>query len=117
MVVQGNLHRVCMASSIDKNDLMKDLNRQTAKMPWSDVEKFFAHGSAVFVGADLDLIEVAAAMAMDNKEQIAAWMQTQQMGLVSESQALAWSKQNALLWAVVVAPWVVLQDKTENVKH
>ena len=83
---------------IDPNidTLTKDkVNLETSKIAWQELQRFFASGSAVFVTAELDLVEVAHQFSIDNKDQVAAWMQNQQVGLVSDSQALAWLEADA----------------------
>lgn len=100
----------------DKSELMSQLNRETAKLQWAELEKFFAHGTAVFVDTSLDLVDAAAEMALDNKEQIQAWMAQQKFGRVEEQQAAQWAAENATLWAVVVAPWVLVQPLKKSIQ-
>lgn len=100
----------------DKSELMTLLNRETAKMPWSDLEKFFANGAALYVDTSLDLVEAAAEMALDNTAQIQAWMSQQKFGRVDEQQAVQWAAENATLWAVVVAPWVLVQPLKKTIQ-
>ena len=98
---------------IDPNidTLTKDkVNLETSKIAWQELQRFFASGSSVFVTAELDLVEVAHQFSIDNKDQVAAWMQNQQVGLVSDAQALAWLKADADVWAVVVKPWILVQN-------
>lgn len=90
-------------------ELMQQLNSETSKMPWSELQKFFANGSAVCVDATLDLIEVAADMAQDNKTAITQMMQANTLALVDEVRSQQWLEEDAILWAVVVAPWVLVQ--------
>ena len=97
---------------IDPNidTLSKDkVNLETSKIAWQELQRFFASGLAVFVASELDLVEVAHQFSIDNKDQVAAWMQNQQVGLVSDAQALAWLKADADVWAVVVKPWILVQ--------
>ncbi len=88
--------------------LNKDkVNLETSKIAWQELQRFFASGLAVFVDSELDLIEVAHQFSIDNKDQVATWMQNQQVGLVSDAQAVAWLE--ADVWAVVVKPWILVQ--------
>lgn len=82
---------------------------ETAKIPWTDLQRWFASGSAIYVAGDLDLIEVAWQMSQDNKRAVAQWMESGQVGLVSDQQAVDWLKEDALLWAAVIKPWVLVQ--------
>jgi hypothetical protein len=58
-----------------KTDPLKDtelhdkINRETARINWSELERHFAHGAVVYVSEDLDLVEVALRIAHDDKEQ------------------------------------------------
>ena len=91
-------------------DIKQRLNLQTAKIAWRELEKFFASGKAVYVDSSLDLIDVAAAMHDDDADQIKALMSSGSVGLVSDDQALRWSDKKSDLWAVVVSPWVLVQQ-------
>ena len=51
-----------------------ELNAETAKIPWQELERFFANGTTVYVSPDLDLIDVAIEICRDNKTQMALWM-------------------------------------------
>ncbi len=99
-----------------KKELMQKLNAETSKMYWSELERFFANGTAVFIEPSLDLIEAAAEMSLDNKTVIAAWMAEKKLGLVEEQQAAQWAAENALLWASVVAPWVLVQPIKNSIQ-
>lgn len=85
------------------------VNLETSQIAWKELQRFFANGSAVFVAPDLDLVEVAYQFSIDNKEQVASWMQNNQVALVSDRQAIAWLEADAEVWAVVVKPWILVQ--------
>lgn len=85
------------------------LNLETAQMAWRDMQRYFASGVALYVAPELDLVEVGWQMSQDNAGQIQAWMATQQFGKVRDEQAAAWFANDALLWTVVVSPWVLVQ--------
>jgi len=56
------------------------------------------------------LVEVAYQFSIDNKDQVADWLQNSQIGLVSDDQALSWFELDAAVWAVVVKPWILVQE-------
>ncbi|MCK9635881.1 MAG: DUF2288 domain-containing protein [Methylobacter tundripaludum] len=85
------------------------VNLETSQIAWKELQRFFASGSAVFVAPDLDLVEVAYQFSIDNKDQVASWMQNNQLALVSDQQAIAWLEEDADVWAVVVKPWILVQ--------
>ncbi len=51
----------------------------------------------------------AVALAEDDRAQVAAWLDSQLLHRASEDEARTWAGENPLFWAVVVAPWVVIQ--------
>ena len=85
------------------------LNGETARLRWKELQRFFAAGSVVAVDDGLDLVEVALRVALDDSKAVAGWMTAQQLGPVSDAQALAWLEQDAELWTVVVKPWILVQ--------
>ena len=95
---------------MSQEDLTKEkVNQETSKIAWSELQRFFASGLAVSVGPKMDLVEVANAFAKDNKAKVEHWMQNQKLHLVTDQQAALWIKNDALMWAVVIKPWVLVQ--------
>ena len=91
--------------------LQKKLNMETATMPWRELERHFAAGIVIVVDNALDLIQVAACIADDDKSAVKKWMAANQLMKVSDAQAQAWLEQDAVLWAVVVKPFILVQEK------
>ncbi len=85
------------------------VNLETSKIAWKELQRFFAGGTAVSVASNLDLVDVAYQFSIDNKDQVALWMQNSQVALVSDQQAIDWFESNADVWAVVVKPWILVQ--------
>ncbi len=46
------------------------VNLETAQIAWKELQRYFASGVALAVAADLDLVEVAYQMSVDNAAQI-----------------------------------------------
>ena len=86
------------------------VNLETSRIAWKELQRFFASGTAVFVAQDLDLVDVAYQFSIDNKDQVALWMQNNQVALVSAQQATDWFEADADVWAVVVKPWILVQE-------
>jgi hypothetical protein len=85
------------------------VNLETSKIAWKELQRFFASGTAVFVASPLDLVDVAYQFSIDNKSQVAQWLQNNQIALVSDQQALDWLESDTDVWAVVVKPWILVQ--------
>lgn len=89
------------------------LLRETARVSWAEIERMFALGRVIEVAPALDLIEVAEAMAEDDKDTVRGWMQAQKLGHLADENAARWASDDGLdLWAVVVSPWVLVQERT-----
>ena len=88
------------------------MNLETARITWAELERHFASGRVIQVVAALDLIEVAACFVEDNATQIKAWLTSKQIGALTDDTAKSWvAEQPDNLWAVVVAPWVLVQER------
>ena len=91
--------------------LLKDeIHSETSKIAWSELQRFFAAGNAIFVSVDLDLVEVALQVSNDNSIIVKQWMDEGKVAPVSDDQARYWFDSDATVWAVVVKPWVLVQD-------
>lgn len=84
---------------------------ETAAINWSELEPFFARGVVLHVASSINLVEVAQAVAEDNKASVSVWIEQQQLGALSAEQASLWQSAQPDLWAVVVAPWVLVQER------
>ena len=93
------------------NELRAKINGETSRMPWKDLERFFASGVVIAVSSELDLVEVAYCVASDDKDAVAKWMGENRIGRVSDAQASAWMQSDASLWTVVVKPWILVQPE------
>lgn len=91
--------------------LQAKVNLETAPIAWSELQRFFASGTAVYVAPELDLTLVATAMAQDDAAQIKQWMNANQVQPVNDEQAEQWFSDGAIVWAVVVKPWVMVQER------
>ena len=85
------------------------INLETSKIAWKELQRFFAGGKALLASADLDLVDVAFQMSEDNAEQIRQWAVAGKLAHVPDEQAREWIEADALVWAVVVSPWVLVQ--------
>ena len=82
---------------------------ETAKIPWQELQRFFAAGKVMLVAPGLDLVDVAYALQEDDVDQVKIWTEALQVMPVPDDQAKDWNASDELLWAVVVKPWVMVQ--------
>ena len=92
-------------------ELRLKVNRETARLPWTELLKHFAAGNVVWVADELDLVDVAVRVSHDDKANIAQWMAAGQLAKVSDQQAQGWLETDAALWAVVVSPFILVQQE------
>lgn len=102
--------RISSSEPKEEEDLRIKLNRETAKIGWDELQKFYAKGMVVCVAKEMDLIDVACEFSRDNKPVVEPWLQAGCVARATDEQALAWHDGDAVVWAVVVAPWVLVQD-------
>lgn len=98
-----------MSTDIPQDLYKAKVNLETAQIAWKELQRFFAGGVALMVSLDLDLVEVAFQISRDNVELIRQWAEAGKLLKVSDTQAASWFEEDALVWAVVVSPWVLVQ--------
>jgi hypothetical protein len=86
------------------------VNLETSQIAWKDLQPYFASGVTLAIANNLDLVEVAFQMSEDNAMQIQQWMTEGKFGKESNEQDGVWFDTDALVWAVVVSPWVLVQQ-------
>ncbi len=102
------------ASKIDVRDL---LNAQTGRISWTELQRHFAAGVVLVVASDLDLIDVAARVIEDSREQVKDWMEAGRLARAETAHARAWEAAQAEFWTVVAAPWVLVQEIREPARQ
>ena len=91
------------------DNVLDNILGQTSKIAWRELARFFAGGKVLVVDNSLNLVEVAAAVSSDNTQAVSQWVAVNQLAAVSDEQALDWQQKDEHLWAVVTAPWVLVQ--------
>ncbi|MDO9623287.1 MAG: DUF2288 domain-containing protein [Pseudomonas sp.] len=84
---------------------------ETAPINWQELQPFFARGDLLLVEGSEDLIAVAEAVAQNDQGRVAAWLAAGQLRRVDDDCAADLLQRDPLLWAVVVAPWVLVQER------
>jgi hypothetical protein len=102
---------------VEPDVLKAKIVSETARISWSELQKFYAAGSVVEVSAELDLVDVAFAFSQDDKAAVQHWLQAGLVDRVADTRAQLWVEQQAELWAVVISPWILVQDKAAQSTH
>jgi hypothetical protein len=98
----------------NKVRLKEKLNLETAKMAWRDLQTFFASGAVIYVSPKQDLLVVAEQLAADNAALFSQWLEEGTVATVSDAQALQWFETDAVLWSVVIKPYILVQETSES---
>lgn len=105
-----------MQSSETDAELTQRLNGETAKIEWHQLQKHYASGNVLLINQDYDLIKVAMAMHRDDTEQIKQWLEKSVVAEVSDSQAQSWYDEDSLVWALVIPPFILVQEVSSTDK-
>ncbi len=99
---------------LNAEELRQTLNIESGKLNWEELQLHFARGAVVTISPELDLIEVSAKFVNDDKPAIEAWMNATQIARATDADAKRWLKNKTDFWAVVVPPWVLVQEITDH---
>lgn len=105
-----------MTGSIEQYDdktqaIISELVTETAQFHWVDLQRFYARGRVLVVSNGANLLEISAILAQDKAVEFEHYLNENQVAIANDDQALRWVEANALLWTVVIAPWVLVQEE------
>jgi hypothetical protein len=90
--------------------LRAKLNLETAQLAWPELERHFARGVVIRVAASLDLVDAALQVAENNAPVVQQWLADGRLAKTELHDAEDWHARQPMFWAVVVAPWVLVQE-------
>ena len=99
------------SNDADHSPLYLSLLAETAKIGWPELERFFARGILLHVARDIDLVSVAEAIASDDTAQVTQWLSAGLVERMPSETAADFAARDPNLWAVVVSPWVCVQER------
>jgi len=89
---------------------LQKLHSETAQISWQELQRFFAQGLVLKVADELDLVATALLFAEDNAAELGRLIELQHVVAPSNDQAKDWFNNDVVLWSVVVAPFVLVQN-------
>jgi hypothetical protein len=93
--------------------LREKLRSEVMSSYWEDLVSHQARGALLLLAPELDLLDVAQAMAQDDTAQVAAWLKSGRVQRVSASEAERLEASEDLRFQfIVVQPWVLAQALT-----
>ena len=99
------------APNSEPSTLYTKLLGETAAISWQELQPFFARGGVLRVEGTQDLVAVAEALACDDKDKVTRWLTSGDLRKLGELDAEDYLARDPQLWAVVVAPWVLVQER------
>ena len=90
--------------------LRAKLNLETAQLAWPELERHFARGRVIKIAIGMDLADAALHVAENNTATVEAWLAEGRIARAELSDAEDWHARQPMFWAVVVAPWVLVQE-------
>jgi len=96
---------------MNPSDILRaKLNLETAQLAWPELERHFARGDVIKVAVGVDLVDAALHVAENNTATIQEWLVDGRIARAELADAEGWHARQPMFWAVVVAPWVLVQE-------
>ena len=86
------------------------LNAQAGQIGWDELARHFARGVVVCVAIGEDLIAIAEKFVADQSDDLETLYESGRLHRAQDDDARRWTEERTEFWAVVVAPWVLVQE-------
>ena len=97
------------------SDLRERLNRDIADISWQELLPHAKRDAVIIVKSELDLSEVAVAIAQDNTSSVQNWIATQSVAKPTADQLSRWNDNpQKQFTALIVQPFVVVKEVNHN---
>ena len=92
-------------------DLKEKLNKDIADISWQELSPHAKRDAVIIVKPDLDLSEVAVAIAQDNTSSVKDWIANESIAKPNANQLSQWNDNpQKQFTALIVQPFVVVQE-------
>ncbi len=93
------------------SELLEQFKKDLAEVDWKEMRIHLRRDAIILVAAELDLVEVALAVAEDDKSQVETWIGQEQLGKPNAEQLESWEKQlNKPFRLLIVQPYILAQE-------
>ena len=108
-----------MKNMTDDNqiELLQRLYGEVGRIRWRALQRFFAQGVVLKVSSGRDLVKTAAIFVNDSKDKLKDLMENSEVVVPGDEQAREWFHEDVELWSIVVAPFVLVQELTDEEKQ
>ena len=109
-MIQHNNNNQSSGSAEEESSPQSRFTKEMAEISFQELQKFFAKGQLILVNENLNLVEVAVEIHLDNTAQIQTWLDTDKLVRAHDEHAKKWVAERSVFMAVTVAPWVLVQE-------
>lgn len=93
------------------SSLQEKLSQDVANIPWKDLQPHAKRDAIIVINEELDLTEVAVAIAEDNTSSVQNWITNKSISKPTAQQLTDWnSNLQKEFTALIVQPFVVVQE-------
>jgi hypothetical protein len=104
-----------MADNDDPRAIRQRLADSLDEAEWNWIKPHAERGAIIIAAADLPLIEVGVAMAIDDRVRVGEWVASQSLTKPTPEQIAAWEKRPTTLFrCLVIQPFVLIQEVLMN---
>lgn len=93
------------------SEIVKSFERDLAEVSWRELKIHLKRDAIIVVAVELDLIDVAVAVAGDEKTLVEGWIGENQLGKPTEDHLKQWEEESESRFKMlIVQPFILIQD-------
>ena len=98
-----------LQSDIPNNS--QKLDKYVGEVSWEYLEPHFQSGSLIYIDNSLCIKDVGQALAKDDTKKVKQWLRAGDALKPGQAHAKYWNEANSTFIALVVSPFVIIQEK------
>ena len=91
------------------------LEKYVGEVTWEYLEPHFLNDSLIYIDNSLCIKSVGNAFAQDDKKKVEEWLKKGDALKPGQAHAKYWKEANSTFIALVVSPFVIIQEKGNNI--
>ena len=99
---------------LNAEELRQKINLETGRLAWDELARHFARGVVLVISPKLDLVDVAVRFCADDIAQFETWTHNGLIHRAMDDDAHRWNDNKTVFWSVVVSPWVLVQEISDE---
>lgn len=94
----------------DETTTREKLEKYTGEVGWEELRPHYENGALLFVDLSIPIVDAGLAIANDDIDRVAEWRGNGDLVNPSDPHAEYWKKSGARFRALVVSPFVLIQE-------